>query len=218
MAITVEEYRERLKQILEKAQQAKTEEIIIPAANAMLAAIKNRISRDGKASDGSLIGSYSTKPAYFSKKSFNKKAAFKPQGKSGFTGQKIVSAKQYRVVKVKLKSGKIVERIVEEKKLKIVKHIPKSMYLEDGYFQFRGIQGLDNGKVNLFYTGDLLASYVLRSNSQGVYLGFDKEKQSELRKVLEDKKYKKKIFNASPQEIEEYNKEVAQALSEITKI
>lgn len=57
--------------------------IRVPAANMLLATTKNRIVQQGKATDGSRIGSYSTRPAYFSKKQFVKKGAFKGVGKNG---------------------------------------------------------------------------------------------------------------------------------------
>lgn len=217
MAMSVEEYQERLRQVIQQAGQSSVELILVPAANALLANIKNRISREGRATNDGNIGMYSQRPAYFSKKAFNKKAAFKPQGKTGFTGEKIVSENKYKVVKVKLKDGRTIEKIVSEKKYKVVKHVPKSMYLAQGYFQFRGIQGLDNSKVNLFYTGDLMASYVLQVSGQSVFLGFDKESKARLRKILEQKKYKMRIFSATPDELEEYNKEVEQALIDVTR-
>jgi hypothetical protein len=44
---------------------------------------KDRVFAEGKNSDGQNIGTYSTKPEYFSKSKFIRKAAFKPIGKTG---------------------------------------------------------------------------------------------------------------------------------------
>lgn len=79
----IKEHLERLKDLAHTASAEAALEIRIPAANRLLANTKNRIINEGKATDGSRIGNYSTRPLYASKKSFVKKGAFKPQGKTG---------------------------------------------------------------------------------------------------------------------------------------
>lgn len=59
------------------------ERVVVPAANEMLAKVKNRIALDGKNTQGAQIGQYSTRSAYFGIEQFDKKSSFKPQGKGG---------------------------------------------------------------------------------------------------------------------------------------
>ena len=74
---------QRLGRLAEALQSGRLDGIYVPAANTLLATIKKRIQRDGKASSGNAIGSYSTRPRYYSKAAFVKKSAFKPVGKKG---------------------------------------------------------------------------------------------------------------------------------------
>lgn len=73
----------RMRELAEKAAGEATMQIRVPAANALRGNIINRIQNQGVGSDGGKIGSYSRKPAYYSKRQFVKKGAFKPAGKSG---------------------------------------------------------------------------------------------------------------------------------------
>lgn len=79
----IKEHLARIKELAAKVSVSEALRIRVPAANALLAATKNRITDEGRASDGSKIGSYSTKPAYYSRKKFVKKGAFKGVGKNG---------------------------------------------------------------------------------------------------------------------------------------
>lgn len=81
--MNIQEYAQKLEGLTRKAAIELTNEVRVPAANLLRANVLNRISIDGKASDGSQIGQYSTKPAYYSRKQFVKTGVFKPQGKSG---------------------------------------------------------------------------------------------------------------------------------------
>lgn len=81
--MTLEQYQSRLQQVATQVANRITDAAIIPAGSTLLARIKNRIINEGKGSAGNKIGSYSTKPAYFTRSKFVKKAAFKPQGKTG---------------------------------------------------------------------------------------------------------------------------------------
>lgn len=77
----MQEYYGKLQGLLEDASLKIAQKATVPAANEMLAEVKNRIVRDGKKSDDSEIGNYSTKSAYFGREAFDKKSSFKPQGK-----------------------------------------------------------------------------------------------------------------------------------------
>lgn len=79
--MNMQEYINKLRELAVATTAQATLAIRVPAANRMRANVINRISNDGKATDGSKIGSYSTKPAYFSKAQFVRKGSFKPQGK-----------------------------------------------------------------------------------------------------------------------------------------
>lgn len=81
--MTLDEYNNNVAELLKEVELAATGEAYIPAANELLAETKNRIQLDGKKADGTNIGQYSTKPAYYSREQFVKKTAFKPQGKTG---------------------------------------------------------------------------------------------------------------------------------------
>jgi hypothetical protein len=102
---------------------------------------EDRIALYGKNTNGDNIGTYSTKPAYFSESEFIRKDKFKPQGKDGFKGQRITYDKKKGTAKI-------------SKKVK-----PKSMFLQGGYNQFRDIQGRETPNVNLKFSGSMLGAY-----------------------------------------------------------
>lgn len=176
MSITLEQYTERLQDLAKQGSERAIESVVIPAANELLANIKNRIIDEGKKSDGSKIGNYSTKPAYFEKEQFIQKSKFKPKGKTGET---------------KFKSGAF----------------HKSMYLEQGYKELRNIQGRPTDKINEFYTGSTMNSYQLQAIQNAVLLGLTNEKSAKIRQGQEGRFGK--IFYATKEEIENYNKEVS---------
>lgn len=80
MAIDLAQYQLRLNEMLNTSSQEIIDRAIVPAANNLLADIKNRISNDGKDSEGNKLKDYSTKPSYYQKDDFVKKGAFKPRG------------------------------------------------------------------------------------------------------------------------------------------
>lgn len=57
--------------------------VMVPASLKLLANFKNRIFKDGKDSNESDLGGYSTKPTYKNKKDFVNKSGFKDIGKTG---------------------------------------------------------------------------------------------------------------------------------------
>lgn len=81
--MTLDQYNTRLAQLISESAERATTRIVVPAANELLAKIKNRIIQKGENSTGGKIGNYSTKPGYYSKKQFVKQSAFKPVGKTG---------------------------------------------------------------------------------------------------------------------------------------
>lgn len=81
--MTLEEYQSKLSELVDLAAVKAYEEVIVPAANELLAETKNRIQLDGTKADGTRIGSYSTREAYYTRSQFIKQSAFKPIGKTG---------------------------------------------------------------------------------------------------------------------------------------
>lgn len=213
--MTLEEYTERLKRLSATYADKAKEAVFVPAANELLATIKNRIVQDGKNSQGSNIGQYSTEPAYFSKNQFVKKSSFKGVGQRGFKGERIVSERKYRVEKVTLKSGKTVQRLVDEKKFKVEKKAPKSMYIDDGYKGLRDIQGRRTDVMNLSYSGATLLAYQMTFSGNDILLGMTNTEAAKIRQGQEKKRGK--IFYATKNEIEDYNKNVREESEQLVK-
>ena len=90
---------------------------------------KDRIFVRGTMYDGSKIGEYSTKPTYYTKDAFIRQSAFKPQGKTSKDS--------------KFKNGK--QR--------------KSMFLQGGYSEFRGIQSRQNQFVDLDFSSSMRGAF-----------------------------------------------------------
>lgn len=171
--MTLEEYNKNLGNLAALAGERLTERVIVVGATTMLAAIQNRIFRDGLDSAGNKIGAYSTKPYYASKKQFIQKGAFKPVGKGGKDAN--IKAKYTDVATRKTKT-KIVKQDGSDR---------TSMYLKDGYKEFRDIQGRPTDEVNLFMKGDLRLAYTLQAKEKEVLIGFNNELQSKKRKGQE---------------------------------
>lgn len=172
----LQQYSQKLGQYADILSKGVVQSIIVPAANELLATTKNRIIKQGKATDNSSIGNYSNKAAYFSQKTFVNKGAFKPQGK--------------------VRSG------------------TKSMYLPQGYAQFRSIQGRETGFINLNLSGDSMNRYQLSAQDKAVIFGMTTKKASDIRKGQE-KKRGKNIYASTKQELDAYNKNVAGELAEL---
>lgn len=208
--LDIHEYSRRLKALADAAKQKAAQAIIIPAANKLLANKKNTIQVEGKKTDGSQIGQYSTTPMYASPDQFVKKSAFKP-GKKAFiaTSQKLG---RYNAKTKTFKGGKTTQNVVKEKM--------KTMYLVQGYKELREIQGRPVDKVNLTYSGDLLASYQLQPTPTGAVIGLTNELSAKIRDGLENGTKKKKgygkIFYAQKEELELYNKDVTEAAKTFT--
>lgn len=81
--MTLEEYHTNLTSLAEEYNQRAVEAVFVPAANELLATVKNRIINEGENSSGTKIGQYSTKPAYFSPQAYVKQGSFSAVGKTG---------------------------------------------------------------------------------------------------------------------------------------
>lgn len=202
--MNLQEYNRRLQELAQGVSERQVQAIVVPAASRLLGNIKNRIQRQGKATDGADIGTYSSKPFYASKGQFAKKGAFKPVGQRGFKGERIKRVK-----------GKYVKRQKREDwTYKVYKRKVKTMYLQHGYKQLRDIQGRQTQFIDLTYSTDLMASYQLAQESKRVLLGLTSEVQSRKREGLE--KRFGAILTGSAKELQEYNEDVQTALKELT--
>lgn len=175
----LQQHLEQLKTLVGDKAKELTLAVRVPAANKLLADTKNRITNEGKASDGSKIGSYSTRPAYYSKNQFVKKGAFKPQGKAGRNKN------------------------------------AKSMYLQQGYKQFKEVQGRQSQFINSELSGDTMLAY--QSQVQGnadILQGLTTQKAAKIRQGNE--KRFKPYFKSTKEEIDAYNKECAEGYAKIT--
>lgn len=83
----------------------------------------------------------------------------------------------------------------------------KSMYMPNGYKEFREVQGRQTQVRDLTMSGDLMISYVLGTGDQAILLGFNQQKQSKKRKGLEEKN-NGKIFPATHSEIDDFNRAI----------
>lgn len=172
--MTPEQHIDRLK-ILKSPELINS--VRVPAANVLLGTTKNRIIRTGEATDGSQIGQYSRKPAYFPKSAFVKQGAFKSQGK--------------------------------------VRKGTKTMYLPEGYHQFRAIQGREVGFVNVDLSGSMMLDYQLGRVGNDIVMGFTNRKESEKRKGNEAR-FGKSIFKSSRPELVAYNNECLIGINKLT--
>jgi len=191
--MTISDYAKMLEQLKADAEtQNLSESVMLPAANRLLGTIKNRIVRDGLNSNNQKIGDYSTTPIYVSKEQFVKKGSFKPLGKGGFKGE--------RIVERKLKSGAIKRSIKKTK--------PQTMYLENGYKQLREIQGMDISKINLKYSGDLIINNykIATKGKTTILLGITTEEDAKKREGLEARFGA--ILSGTKEELKVYEDEV----------
>lgn len=200
--MNLEEYNRNLATLASQTGERLTERVIIVGATTMLAAMQNRIFRDGLDSSGNKIGTYSTKPIYVQKKQFIQKAAFKPVGKGG------------QGANIKVRYTDLTSRKAKTKIIKQDGTDRTSMYLKKGYEELRDIQGRPIAEVNLFMKGDMRLAYTLQANDKEVLMGFNNELQSKKRKGLE-KHFKKNtgtIFPATEDEKKLYSNTVKNEL------
>lgn len=186
-------YRDKLKELLDRSNQKALEERIVPAANKLLATVKNRIQRDGERSDGSKIGQYSTKPIYVSADQFDKKSSFKPIGKNE---TKRKTTQVFAIGSQKKKSVAITNQFRER----------KSMFLLEGYKQLRDIQGKPTQFINLTYRGDLMASYQQQVTNNAILQGLISQVEALKRSGLEARLGQ--ILKPQKSEIDQYREDV----------
>lgn len=91
----------------------------------------------------------------------------------------------------------------------------KTMYLKDGYYQLRDIQGMPNDKVRVNYTGETMLSFQLTSDGSQVLIGFTTERSSNIRGWME-KKYGT-IYSPSVSETERYREQIITRIKTITQ-
>lgn len=152
------------------------------AALETFAEYKDRIFAEGRATNGSRIGDYDTKPYYVSKGQLKglPKSKFKPKGKDG---------------KSKFKSGKS----------------KKSTYVKQGYFEFRKLAGRQNKKVDLNLTGASARTIQLGTKGDLIVFGFTDTKRRIILEGNE-RKYRKDIFTVSKAEQETFQDAAAREL------
>lgn len=199
--MTLDQYTANLENLLRSGTERAVQSILLPAGNALLGHIKQRIQNEGKNSYGSAIGQYSTTPIYATRDQFDKSSAFKPTGKDGTKKTAVTQISKRKTKKVAIKSD-FTER--------------KSMYLPEGYKQLRSIQGKQTAFVDLTYRNDLLLDYKSEATENAVLLGFTQKLQS-LKRQGQEKRFGGKIFAATTNELSDYNKEVAEETGLLTK-
>lgn len=173
------------KQIEDKIKKLNTAKLIYPVATAVHDAVVNRIFEVGINGADVQIGKYSTDEAYFTRQQFNKKGAFKPQGKNS--------------KKRKKENG-------EDR---------TSMYLPQGYKELRQIQGYESNFVNLSYSRDLRKDFStkLAINNGVVVAKVNREINANKIQWLKEK-YGIKTFEHTDEEKEFYQEEVAKKITE----
>ena len=142
---TPESFQQHLSEKLRSLKIA--EEIVYPVATATMDKMRQRLFQTGTQGDGSKTGNYSTEPIYASKSQFKNTGGFSPTGKKGT---------QKTTVSYKTKSGKVRTKKVAIKSDHTER---KTMYLPGGYKEFRHVQGMETGFVNLQYSGDLFTDF-----------------------------------------------------------
>jgi hypothetical protein len=152
---------------------------------------KKRIFDEGKRTDGTDIGEYSTEEGYYSKDRFIRKAAFKPRGKRGFKGERIVA---------------------DGDNFRVEKKIPKTMYLADGYSEFRSIQGRKVNKINLKYSGSLEGNLTVLKDGNDVLYGTTDQTESDKFNALQEEY---EVFEFNTAEHEYLNNEITKAAQDI---
>lgn len=162
--MTVKDFVDRLNQKIKDIETNNT-----PLKRAVLdttAKQAKRIFADGLKTDGSKIGTYSTKPMLATKDQFLQESKFKVTQIESSKLKTITKGKNKGKTKSAGKSS--VEYWIKFKKAK--KAVPV-MVLENGYKEFREIQGREGSFVNIRYSNDLQSDFsnvVISENSTSV--------------------------------------------------
>jgi len=207
MAISIQEYKKRLKIVVEllKNTPRLIQNIAVVAGKAMYAEFVQRIFSKGLAADGSPIGSYSTKPAYFSPK--QKGAAGVPKPRIGLPTTRVVKGKRVPALSPIGKNGQTVFKNGRPH---------KTAYVKDGYKGFRKLVGRQSGKVDLNLTGSLFLSVQLATTKSGVILFFATRNEAEKARGNE-LKFGKIIFNINATEQAIFDKEMRRIIQLLIK-
>lgn len=189
------------------------------AGNLLLGTVKKRIFLQGLNTNMSPIGTYSTKPYY---QPLNSRVLVAlPKGSKN--KPKLVGRGDF----VTPKDNKVRARRLKPTFLNGNKR--KSMYMPNGYKEFRELVGRQGGNVkgsisttgvNLNLTGSLSRGYTMAIYDDKIVLGFPNQELRHIASGLE-KKYGSNIFAASNKEIEIFtrhaNIEVERIINEIIK-
>ena len=98
------------------------------------------------------------------------------------------------------------------------KKTKSTMYLSQGYYQLRDMQGLPVGIVNLAYTRDTnsrLRSHV-NVSARTAEIGFSTEHAAKVA-AGNEKKYKAKIYTPGEQEMSKFAEEVAEGIRKVAE-
>lgn len=212
--MTPEEYTERLGDLYGLISGDLAEDAIVPAGLELLAAIKLRISQEGKNSADGNIGDYSTKPIYVQPQQFANAGSFRPQGKPRAKGAKYVQTRKAFTIGLKPTKESTRGR-AQFTQVKNDYSSYKSMYLAEGYRELRDVQGLRTDIINFSYRGDLLQDYQLQKISQYVVLGMTTEKSALIRGGLERRFGP--VFYATEQEIQAYTSRATYLITRLTR-
>lgn len=194
--------------------------VIAPNGIKMLLSMIRRIQKEGKSSTGASIGNYSTKPGYFAKSAFVNTGAFEPVGKNP-SGDILVPSYflgTFGYVSQPLtKKGKPVKRATKTYvQVKTNYQVRTSMYLPEGYKEFRNIQGFQTGHVDLTLTGKLMNDFRADTDATGMNIGFTTMRSSLIGRGQE-KHWNTPIFSPSPMEIKRYEDAVNYSLTRLTR-
>jgi hypothetical protein len=199
----INEFQKRLDLVVNLLQNMPKliQNIGVAAGRILYGSFVQRIFQKGLAADGSPIGGYSTKPAYFSPKQTGAAGVPKPR----------IALPQTRVVKGKRQPsltpiGKGGQTVFKNGK----PH--KTAYLATGYSGFRKAYGRQNGKVDLNLTGSLFLSIQLGITKKGVVLFFATQREADIGRGNE-KRFAKSIFETSPTEKDLFDNEMKRILA-----
>jgi len=152
----------------------------------------SRIFNEGKASDKTPIGQYSTKPMLVGAKSFMNKT----KANAFFSSEKAKNKKNKENKENKGDSG--------WRTIKTEQGFERLKLIEGGYKEFRALNGLQTSEVDLTFRGDLFRSVKL--DVKRFAIGFNSILQKAKADYLE-KHFKKVIFEVPNSDVEEMHKE-----------
>lgn len=203
----IQSYKKRLQAVRDLLRNEKVlvENIMLAAGRILYAEFVNRIFVLGKAANGSDIGQYSTKPAYFSPK--QKGQAGVPKPRIGLPKSRVVRGKRQPSLKPVGKTGRTVFDNGKPH---------KTAYLKAGYSEFRKAYGRQNKTVDLNLTGSLFLAVQIGLTRSGIVLFF--ASKSELNKANgAEKRFGKIIFAINQFERDIFDKEVRRIIQLIVR-